>query len=96
MSDLHILFGTQAWNDRFNSSVKVYEDALKTYPDYHTCITGHSLGGTIAYFIAKKFNPDRCVCFNPGSSANPTFAQLVADTQAEAPWTRHVFTYHIS
>ena len=96
ISDVNILLGTQAWNDRFNGSVKVYEDAKKMYPDYHSVVTGHSLGGTIAYFIAKKFIPDRCVGFNPGSSANPTFAQLIADTQAEAPWTRHVFTYHIS
>lgn len=96
ISDLNILLGTQSWNDRFNHSVQVYEDAKKTYPDYHSIVTGHSLGGTIAYFIAKKFIPDRCVGFNPGSSANPTFAALIADTQAQADWTRRVFTYHIS
>lgn len=96
MSDLHILFGTQAWNTRFNASVQSYENAKKAYPDYHSIITGHSLGGTIAYFIAQKFNPDRCVAFNPGSSANPTFAQLIADTQRQKPWTRHVFTYRMS
>ncbi len=96
ISDLNILLGTQSWNDRFNSSVKVYEEAKKMYPDYHSVVTGHSLGGTIAYFIAKKFKPDRCVGFNAGSSANPTFAALIADTQTQSDWTRHVFSYHIS
>ncbi|MBP6910904.1 hypothetical protein KBC03_04930 [Patescibacteria group bacterium] len=96
ISDLHIVFGTQSWNDRFNVSVHVYEEAKKLYPDYKARVTGHSLGGTIAYFIAKKFLPDRCTVFNPGSSANPTFAQLIADTQLQADRTRHVFTYRIS
>lgn len=96
ISDLHIALGTQSWNERFEGSVKIYEDATKAYPDYHKVITGHSLWGTIAYFIAKRFNPDRCVGFNPGSSANPTFAQLIADTQTQADRTRHVFTYHIA
>lgn len=96
ISDLNIVLGTQAWNDRFNSSIHVYEEAKKAYPDYKAWVTGHSLGGTISYFIAKKFLPDRCVGFNPGSSANPTFAQLIADTQMQADRTRRVFTYHIS
>lgn len=96
ISDLNILLGTQSWNERFNASVHVYEEAKKMYPDYHSVVTGHSLGGTIAYFIAKKFLPDRCVGFNPGSSANPTFAQLIADTQMQADRTRRVFTYRIS
>ena len=96
ISDLNILLGTQAWNERFSHSVHVYEEAKKIYPEYHSIVTGHSLGGTIAYFIAKKFLPDRCVGFNPGSSANPTFAALIADTQAQADRTRRVFTYHIA
>lgn len=96
ISDLHILLGTQSWNARFDASVHVYDEAKKMYPDYHSIVTGHSLGGTIAYFIAKRFMPDRCVVFNPGSSANPTFAQLIADTQIQAEWTRRVFTYRIA
>jgi len=96
VSDLHIVFGTQSWNDRFNSSVKVYEDAKKAYPDYQGRVTGHSLGGTIAYFITKKFQPDRCVVFNPGSSANPTFVSLITESKMQAGWTRRVFTYRIA
>lgn len=96
ISDLHIVLGTQSWNQRFSASEHVYKQAKKLFPDYHSIVTGHSLGGTIAYFIAKKFLPDRCVAFNPGSSANPTFAQLIADTQVQADWTRRVFTYRIA
>gem|GEM_PF-3435253 len=65
ISDLNILLGTHAWNERFSASVKIYEEAKKSFPGYHSIVTGHSLGGTIAYFIAKKFLPDRCVGFNP-------------------------------
>lgn len=96
ISDLNILLGTQSWNTRFGLSVKVYEDAKKSYPGYHCRVTGHSLGGTISYFIAKRFQPDRCVVFNAGSSANPTFAALIADTQLQSDRTRRVFTYRIA
>ena len=39
ISDLNILLGTQAWNDRFGASVHVYEEARKMYPDYKSWVT---------------------------------------------------------
>ncbi len=95
ISDINIVIGTQAFNDRFQDSLTVYETIAAEYPDDIKIITWHSLGGTICYMIAQLKEPDRTVVFNPWSSANPTFLMMMKDTQFGAPWTKHVFTYRI-
>lgn len=95
ISDINIVIGTQAFNDRFQESLDIYDKIAATYPEDIKVITGHSLGGTICYMIAQLKEPDRTVVFNPWSSANPTFLMMMKDTQFGAPWTKRVFTYRI-
>lgn len=95
ISDINIVIGTQAFNDRFQESLAIYDKIATSYPEDIKVITGHSLGGTICYMIAQLKEPDRTVAFNPWSSANPTFLMMMKDTQFGAPWTKHVFTYRI-
>lgn len=95
ISDVNILIWTQAFNERFQESLAIYNKILEDFPDDIKVITGHSLWGTICYMIAQLKDPDRTVVFNPGSSANPTFLMMMKDTQFQAPWTKRVFTYRI-
>ena len=95
LSDMNIFLGTHEFNERFQSSVDIYDKICSVYPDDIRVITWHSLGWTICYLIAQKKDPDRTVVFNPGSSANPTFVLMMKDTQFQAPWTKRVFTYRI-
>ena len=59
------MIGTQAFNDRFQESLDIYDKIAATYPEDIKVITGHSLGGTICYMIAQLKEPDRTVVFNP-------------------------------
>ncbi len=95
ISDVNIIIGTHAFNERFQDSINIYDTIAKEYPDDIKVLTGHSLGGTICYMLAKDKNPDRTVVFNPGSSANPAFVLMMKDTQLQEPWTKHVFTYRM-
>ncbi len=94
-SDVEILLGVSGLDQRVEISLQIYDLARRKYPEYTKWITGHSLGGTIAYIVAKHREPDRCTVFNPGSSVNSLFIQMLTDTVSKAPWTTHVMTYKI-
>ena len=95
ISDVNIVLGTQAFNERFQNSIKIYDEIVKTYPKEIITITWHSMWGTICYMIAQAKNPDHTAVFNPGSSLNPTFLMMFKDTQFGAGRTKRVFTYRI-
>lgn len=95
ISDVNIVLGTQGFNDRFQESLRAYDEIIAAYPQEIVTITGHSMGGTICYMIAQAKNPDHTVVFNPGASLNPTFLLMFKDTQFGAGWTKRVFTYRI-
>ena len=95
ISDINIILWTHEFNDRFQTSMWIYEKVCATYPDDIKVITWHSLGWSICYMIAQKKDPDRTVVFNAWSSPNPTFVIMMKDTQFQADWTKRVFTYRI-
>lgn len=95
MSDAQILLGVSGVDKRVKSSLRIYDSIHAQYPDYRKWVCGHSLGGTIAYIIAKHRNPERVTVFNPGSAPNTLFIQMLTDTMKKAGWTKNVFTYKI-
>lgn len=94
-SDIAIVLGVSAVDTRVRDSLALYDRVRARYPDYVLTVCGHSLGGTLAYIVAKHREPTRCVVFNPGSGINALFIQMLADTVKKEPWTRAVHTYKI-
>jgi hypothetical protein len=92
-SDLEIILGVSGLDKRLKQSLKVYDKIRKKFPAYTKWICGHSLGGTIAYIVAKHRLPDRCTVFNPGSSPNMLFVHMLTDTMQGTLWTKNVYTY---
>jgi hypothetical protein len=64
-SDIQIVLGINVIDVRVKASRNLYDQVSIKYGTYEKRITGHSLGGTIAYIVAKHRNPDRCIVFNP-------------------------------
>jgi hypothetical protein len=94
-SDAQIILGVSGVDKRVKSSLRIYDSIQAKYPDYRKWVCGHSLGGTIAYIIAKHRNPARVTVFNPGSAPNTLFIQMLTDTMKKAGWTKNVYTYKI-
>ena len=95
MSDAEIILGISGVDERVRVSLELYDAMRILYPTYTKHICGHSLGGTIAYIIAKHREPDRCTVFNPGSAPNALFIQMITETVKKTPWTTRIFTYKI-
>lgn len=95
MSDAQILLGVSGVDKRVKSSLRIYDAIHAQYPDYQKWVCGHSLGGTIAYIIAKHRMPARVTVFNPGSAPNALFIQMLTDTVRKAVWAKTVYTYKI-
>lgn len=92
-SDIEIILGVSGLDKRLKESLKFYDEVREKYPDYTKWVCGHSLGGTLAYIVAKHRVPQRCTVFNPGSSPNMLFIQMLTDTVQKASWTKNVYTY---
>jgi len=95
LSDAQIILGVSGLDPQVSHALKFYDKVRAKYPEYTKQICGHSLGGTIAYIVAKHREPKRCTVFNPGSSPNTFFIQMLTDTVQKEPWTRNVYTYKI-
>ena len=70
-ADINIIFNKQDEDFRFDKCL-AYVEFFKNIPKYkksRIVLTGHSLGGTIAMYVASKLNLP-CIVFNPGSSVN--------------------------
>ena len=68
-SDLNILINNKENDDRFKYCLKAVENFINIpkYKNSYIVLTGHSLGGSIAMYIADKLSLP-CIVFNPGSS----------------------------
>ena len=54
ISDLAILSGTQRFNKRFRDSDDEFQKLKTKYAGYDVDVTGHSLGGALADYVAKR------------------------------------------
>ncbi|GHW02928.1 hypothetical protein AGMMS50249_7140 [candidate division SR1 bacterium] len=94
-SDVQIVLGTNSVDKRVEESLNFYDQVKTSYPDYEIWISGHSLGGTIAFIIAKHRQPNRTITFNPGSAPNKAFLSMMQDTLFHKLWTQTITTYKI-
>ncbi len=95
MSDVQIILWVATIDERVKESLMVYDSLREKFPDYKKRICWHSLGGTICYIVAKHRIPDRCTVFNPWSSLNQLFVQMLTNTIQGLPRTQQVYTYKI-
>jgi hypothetical protein len=95
-SDLQIVLDMQGVDPRITSSLYIYDAVRRGYEGYAIHICGHSLGGTIAYIVAKHRYPARCVVFNPGASMTMFFVQAVKDSYTKNNRTDCITTYKIA
>jgi hypothetical protein len=95
MSDIQIVLGMNAIDSRVKISLDFYDKVVMKYPTHEKWLTGHSLGGTISYIVAKHRNVQRCVVFNSGSAPTKSFLAMMQDTLLKKPRTQTVTTYKI-
>ncbi|MDR0607927.1 MAG: lipase family protein [Candidatus Peribacteria bacterium] len=95
LSDVQIIFGMNAIDVRIKESLTFYDQVNIKYATYKKRITGHSLGGTICYIVAKHRFPDRTITFNPGSAPNKAFLSMMQDTFFKKARTKNITTYKI-
>ena len=67
LSDATIAIGKEELGPRFMDGEKLLANVKDQYPDKKIILTGHSLGGTIAYYLRTK--ADRVYTFNMGTFA---------------------------
>lgn len=68
IADAHILFGLEEYSFRFANATAVATQAMRRFGEGRVRVTGHSLGGTQALHVSKKFDLQAYV-FNPGAGA---------------------------
>ena len=70
-ADINIIFNKQDEDLRFDRCRAQVESfcSIPKYKKSRIVLTGHSLGGTIAMYVASELNLP-CIVFNPGSSVN--------------------------
>lgn len=67
MADAAIAMGWNHMSGRFWEADRVYQAAVKKYGAENVEVTGHSLGGAEALYVARKYGAGGTV-FNPGES----------------------------
>ncbi len=95
ISDIQIILGTNAIDIRLQQSLDFFDQVKVKYPQHKKWIAGHSLGGTIAFIVAKHRKPDRTITFNPGSAPTKSFLTMMQDTLFKKARTTSVTTYKI-
>lgn len=70
-----VIGGSRGTNPYFQRAEGVIEQLKKDNPDYSITVAGHSLGGTVAKYVAER-NPDiRAFGYNTGSFLQDAFKQ---------------------
>lgn len=68
-ADKSILLNKYQDHSSFKDAEKLYEKTRAKYGE-DILLTGHSLGGTKAIHVSKKYNNKKNIVFNPGSGLN--------------------------
>lgn len=95
ISDAQLILGINAIDPRVTSSLELYDQLRKSHHEYQKWITGHSLGGTICYILAKHRQIDHCATFNAGAAPNKVFIMMLKDTLFKKKWTWNIYSYKI-
>lgn len=65
-TDVYLAFGGLKSTNRYKEAHKVIREAKKKYNPKTTTVSGHSLGGSIAGYVASK--GDRVISYNKGAT----------------------------
>ncbi len=65
-TDVYLATGNLKSTNRYKSAKKTLDKARNKYKPSNVVVTGHSLGGAIAQYVAKK--EDKVVTFNKGAT----------------------------
>lgn len=66
LSDAMIVLGAEHLDRNVRRWVEEYPDIVAKYPHLEHYVTGHSLGGTVALHIHKRYPAAKTYAFNPG------------------------------
>lgn len=67
LPDMAIFLGTETTSPRFMKAVQKYLQVKNKYKWYKIVTTGHSLGGALAIFVARRYRRVKAYVFNPGA-----------------------------
>ena len=65
---------------RFKTGENIYKQVKEQYPDYELNLTGFSLGGTVARYLADRYK-EKAVVFSPGATPLEPFIEKTLGTK---------------
>lgn len=65
---------------RFRTGENIYKQVKEQYPDYELNLTGFSLGGTVARYLADRYK-EKAVVFSPGATPLEPFIEKTLGTK---------------
>ena len=65
-TDLYLAMGHLKDTNRYKEADRIFKAAKQKYPGYATTVTGHSLGGAIAGYVAG--GDDKVITYNKGAT----------------------------
>jgi len=65
---------------RFKTGENIYKQVKEQYPDYELNLTGHSMGGTVARYLADRYK-EKAVVFSPGATPLEPFIEKTLGTK---------------
>jgi hypothetical protein len=98
-NDLKILRGNFRDSKKMKEYIKDFEEILKKFgKKYKYFLTGHSLGGRIAFEIYRKkyYGIKECHIFNAGFGLDLEYYKDILKTKKrDYPWEKNIYNYHI-
>jgi hypothetical protein len=74
ITDVFITFGREKETERFQLALKKIEHIMDIYPEIPIILCGHSLGGTQAIYLSKKYNL-RTYAYNPAQGISMQYLE---------------------
>jgi pimeloyl-ACP methyl ester carboxylesterase len=74
LTDVFVTFGKEDTTERFRMAVEKMEYVTNMYPEVPIVLCGHSLGGSQAIYVAKKYNT-QAYCYNPAQGISATYLE---------------------
>jgi len=81
-ADAALALGLEGYNSRFQSSDALYKKLRKARPKTKIHLTGHSLGGGEAAYVARNHKNAEADVFNPGIGVDAIGRTLVGERQS--------------
>jgi len=76
LTDVFVTFGKEDTTERFRKAVEKIEHVIDRYPEIPIVVCGHSLGGSQAIYVAKKYNI-QAYCYNPAQGISAAYLDVI-------------------